>query len=82
MRYDAKIADLLAFSFTIVILIFAASGPLNEFVRWFIETTTADFENFRAANNACCSNNIGWARSIAHLNAAFYCPRVLFWACR
>ena len=25
MRYDAKIADLLAFSFTIVILIFASS---------------------------------------------------------
>jgi len=44
MKYDAKISDLLAFSFTIVILIFAASGPLNEFVRWFIEATTADFE--------------------------------------
>src|SRR6056300_534381 len=44
MKYDAKIADLLAFSFTFVILIFAASGPLNEFVRWFIEATTTDFE--------------------------------------
>ena len=45
MKYDAKIADLLAFSFTIVILIFAASGPLNEFVQWFIEATTADFDD-------------------------------------
>ena len=45
MKYDAKLINLLAFSFTIVILIFAASGPLNEFVRWFIEATTADFEN-------------------------------------
>ena len=27
-----------------VILIYAASGPLTEFVRWFIETTTANFE--------------------------------------
>lgn len=44
MMYEAKIADLLAFFFTVVILIFAASGPLNEFVRWFIEATTADFE--------------------------------------
>ena len=28
----------------LVILIYAASGPLTEFVRWFIEVTTANFE--------------------------------------
>ncbi|MDA8540988.1 TRAP transporter fused permease subunit, partial [Planktomarina temperata] len=28
----------------LVIVIYAASGPIGEFVRWFIETTTADFE--------------------------------------
>ncbi len=39
-----RATDALAFSFTIVILIYAASGPLSEFVRWFIETTTPDFE--------------------------------------
>ncbi|MEM6636288.1 MAG: TRAP transporter fused permease subunit [Pseudomonadota bacterium] len=33
-----------AFVFTLVILIYAASGPLGEFVRWFIEATTPDFE--------------------------------------
>lgn len=44
MKNEAKLADILAFTFAVVILIFAASGPLNEVVRWFIEVTTADFE--------------------------------------
>ena len=39
-----RASGLLAFLFTLVILVFAASGPLSEFVRWFIETTTPDFE--------------------------------------
>lgn len=40
-----RLGDWLALLFTLVILIYAASGPLSEFVRWIIETTTADFEN-------------------------------------
>lgn len=39
-----RLSDLAAFLFVVVILIYAASGPISEFVRWFIETTTADFE--------------------------------------
>ncbi|WP_136443633.1 TRAP transporter permease [Pacificoceanicola onchidii] len=39
-----KVGDLLAFVFTLIILIYAASGPLTEFVRWLIEITTADFD--------------------------------------
>ena len=39
-----KVADFAAFCFVLVIVIYAASGPIGEFVRWFIETTTADFE--------------------------------------
>ncbi|MEX3010673.1 TRAP transporter permease [Hoeflea sp. TYP-13] len=41
---EIRIANLIAFLFVFVILIYAASGPLTEFVRWFIETTTANFE--------------------------------------
>ncbi|MCR9139969.1 MAG: TRAP transporter fused permease subunit [Alphaproteobacteria bacterium] len=41
---EVKTANLIAFTFVFVILIYAASGPLTEFVRWFIETTTANFE--------------------------------------
>ncbi|MEL6128126.1 MAG: hypothetical protein AAFR57_17335, partial [Pseudomonadota bacterium] len=39
-----RAADALAFAFTLVILIYAASGPLSDLVRWMIETTTSDFE--------------------------------------
>ncbi len=39
-----RFGDLLAFGFTLVILVYAASGPLSEFVRWIIETTTPNFE--------------------------------------
>ena len=41
---ERRIADALAFVFTLVILVYAASGPISEFVRWFIETTTAGFD--------------------------------------
>jgi hypothetical protein len=40
-----RLCDLLAFLFTMVILTYAASGPLSEFVRWFIENTTTGFED-------------------------------------
>ncbi|MEM1162504.1 MAG: TRAP transporter fused permease subunit [Pseudomonadota bacterium] len=41
---EKRVGDVLAFAFTLVILIYAASGPMSEFVRWYIEATTADFE--------------------------------------
>ena len=41
---EKSLADLLAFAFVIVIIIYAASGPLSELVRWLIEATTTGFE--------------------------------------
>jgi len=41
---EGKTAGVISVLFVFVILIYAASGPLTEFVRWFIETTTANFE--------------------------------------
>ena len=41
---EQRVGNGVAFLFTIVILIYASSGPISEFVRWFIETTTPDFE--------------------------------------
>lgn len=40
---EERIADALACLFAIVILIYAASGPLGELVRWLIETMTDGF---------------------------------------
>ncbi|MEM5582114.1 TRAP transporter fused permease subunit [Roseibium sp. AS2] len=42
---ERTVANLLSVAFVFVILIYAASGPLTEFVRWFIETTTPGFED-------------------------------------
>ncbi|MEM7271217.1 MAG: TRAP transporter fused permease subunit, partial [Pseudomonadota bacterium] len=42
--FDKRIADALAFAFALVILFYAASGPLSDLVRWIIEATTADYE--------------------------------------
>jgi len=41
---EHRTGDLVAVFFTFVILIYAASGPLTDFVRWFIETTTPGFD--------------------------------------
>ena len=41
---EGRTANVIACLFVFVILIYAASGPMTEFVRWFIENTTADFE--------------------------------------
>ena len=41
---ETRLADALAFAFTLVILVYAASGPVSEFVRWVIETTTPGFD--------------------------------------
>lgn len=41
---EVKTSNLIAFAFVLIILVYAASGPLTEFVRWFIEVTTANFE--------------------------------------
>ncbi len=42
--FERRLADVLAVTFAMVILFYAAGGPLSDFVRWFIESTTADFE--------------------------------------
>lgn len=40
-----RTADIIAVLFVLLILIYAASGPITEFVRWFIESTTAGFDD-------------------------------------
>ena len=43
-QLDQGIANFLAFCFTLIILVYAASSPLSELVRWIVETTTAGFD--------------------------------------
>ncbi len=41
---EFRAGSVFAFLFTLVILIYAASGPISELVRWFIEYSTQGFE--------------------------------------
>ncbi len=41
---EQRLGNSLAFLFTLVIVIYAASGPLSEFVKWFIEYSTPEFD--------------------------------------
>lgn len=43
-KAQLRTADFLAFMFVLVIVVYAASGPLTEFVRWFIESTNGGFD--------------------------------------
>jgi len=43
-QYDKQFADAAAFVLAMVVVIYAASGPIGEFVKWFIELTTPEFE--------------------------------------
>ena len=42
--FDKKATDVAAFMLSVVILIYAASGPIGEFVKWIIEFTTPGFD--------------------------------------
>lgn len=42
---NTGLANVLAFCFAMVIVLYAASGPLSELVRWLIEVTTPGFDD-------------------------------------
>lgn len=42
--FDKHVADVIAVVFAAVIVLYSASGPISDFVRWFIETTTPAFD--------------------------------------
>ncbi|BDW86544.1 TRAP transporter permease [Roseicyclus marinus] len=41
---DQRMRDVLAVCFTLVILLYAAGGPISDFVRWFVEATTEGWD--------------------------------------
>jgi TRAP transporter 4TM/12TM fusion protein len=44
-RVDKRIADIVAVALTVVTVIYAASGPLNDLVQWIIVSTADGFED-------------------------------------
>lgn len=43
-RIEVRLVEYVSVAFVLVILTYAASGPISEFVRWIIETTTEGFD--------------------------------------
>jgi len=44
-RTDRLIGDIVAVGLALIAVLYAASGPINDFVHWFITNTTAGFED-------------------------------------
>ncbi|MGC6531346.1 MAG: hypothetical protein ACON4G_10035, partial [Candidatus Puniceispirillaceae bacterium] len=42
--FNKNASDLAALLLAVIVLTYAASGPIGEFVKWFIEATSANFE--------------------------------------
>lgn len=71
---EIKTANLIAFVFVFIILIYAASGPLTEFVRWFIEATTANFEEMSRREQRVLLREHGLGAAYKGFERAFLLP--------
>ncbi len=71
---DVRTANVIAFLFVLVILIYAASGPMTEFVRWFIENTTAGFEEMSRRDRRLLIRNHWLGASYKSFERAFLLP--------
>ncbi len=64
----------LACLFTLVIILYAASGPLGEFVRWVIESTTPDFEDLSRRDQRLLLREHWLGAAYRGLERAFFLP--------
>ncbi len=71
---EQKTAGVFAVLFVFVILIYAASGPLTEFVRWFIETTTANFDEMSRREQRALLKDHWLGSSYKDFERAFLLP--------
>ena len=71
---EKRIAGIIAFAFVWVILIYAASGPLTEFVRWFIEATTAGFDEMSRRDQRLLLRNHWLGAGYKSFERAFLLP--------
>ena len=71
---ETRTGDLLSVAFVVVILIYAASGPLTEFVRWFIETTTSGFDELSRRDKRLLLRSHWLGASYKEFERAFLIP--------
>lgn len=71
---EIRTSDAISVVFVLVILIYAASGPLTEFVRWFIEVTTQSFDEMSRRDKRLLFRNHWLGASYKEFEKAFLLP--------
>lgn len=71
---EARTAGVIAFLLVLVILTYAASGSMTEFVRWFIENTTAGFEEMSRRDQRLLLRNHWLGAAYKGFERAFLLP--------
>lgn len=69
-----RLGDAIAVCFTLIILLYAASGPLSEFVRWFIEISTEGFEELSRRDQRMLLREHWLGASFRSFERAFLLP--------
>jgi len=69
-----RLANLLAALFTAVIVLYAASGPLNDLVRWLIEVTTPGFDELGRRDQRLLFREYWLGASYRSLERSFLLP--------
>lgn len=71
---DRRLGDAVAAFFVAVILVYAASGPINDFVGWFIETTTPGFDELSRRDQRLLMREHWFGGSYRWFEQAFLLP--------
>ncbi len=69
-----RAANLLSFFFALVIIVYAASGPLSELVRWGVEVTTADFDELSRRDQRLLMREHWLGASYKSIERAIFLP--------
>ena len=70
-QWDKHFADTAALVLALVVVIYAASGPIGEFVKWFIELTTPEFEELSRRDKRVLLKT-HWLGAVMHLSRPCY----------
>ena len=75
---EELLADALAFAFVLIILLYAASGPISDGVRWIIETTTSGWEDLSRRDQRLALKDHWLGATFNQLERSFLLPTGLF----
>lgn len=71
---EKKLSDLLAFAFVVVILLYAASGPLSDVIRWIVEITSPGFDELSRRQQRIAFKNHVLGQMFRNFERGFLLP--------